>query len=67
MSDADVALLEARRSAILVKLSDPDLDRPNASGSGHTIDRQGYRQSLLNELERINTLIAKMAGPFEVI
>lgn len=64
----DLENLVARRSEIFAKLANlGSLDAPNASGSGHTLDRVGYRRSLLDELKSINSLIASASGPWEVM
>jgi hypothetical protein len=64
----DLENLLARRSEIATKLANLGaLDNPNATGSGHQIDRVGYRRSLLDELAQINRLINALGGPWEVM
>lgn len=64
---SDLENLKARRAEIYATLASLGaLDGPNASGSGHTIDRIGYRRSLLEELKALNELITAAGGPWEV-
>lgn len=56
--------LLARRDAILDELAAMSATTagglPNRTGPGVNIDHQGYRQSLWNELNQLNTQLAKM-------
>lgn len=65
----NVELLQTEKSRIIAKLADLDLN-PNASGSGHTIDRVGARESLMRQLANINELLVYEnvveGGPWEV-
>ena len=66
----DLENLKTRRTAIYTELSELDATRaggkPNAGGSGNTIDHVGYKRSLYDELDRINAQIAAAEGPWEV-
>jgi hypothetical protein len=61
--------LRAERTRILTALQEAPL-KPNASGSGHTIDHVGYRMSLLDALsaieKQIDDEVARADGPWEV-
>lgn len=65
----NVELLNTEKTRILTALATFDLN-PNASGSGHTIDRVGGRESLLRQLANINELLIHEQvvedGPWEV-
>lgn len=65
----NLELLNTEKTRIITALSTFDLN-PNASGSGHLIDRVGGRESLLRQLKDINALIelenVVEGGPWEV-
>ncbi|MBC8875139.1 MAG: hypothetical protein H8E44_37435 [Planctomycetes bacterium] len=70
MSATDVANLKARRTAIYAELAALGATKagglPNSTASGDDIDHQGYKQGLYDELAKIEDLLVKIQGPWEV-
>ena len=70
MATTDLTYLKARRSAILLELSNMSATEagglPNHSGKAN-VDHVGYRLSLYRELEHISKLIDQICGGWEVV
>lgn len=60
----EIESLQARKDTILSELATLT-SAPTYSIDGQWVDHNAYRQSLMNELEKLNELIANAEGPFE--
>jgi hypothetical protein len=61
----DLENLLTRRSAILAELA-AGPSKPSYTIDGQSVDWNGYRSSLLNELTMLNGQIAAAEGPWEI-
>ncbi len=61
---SELEALQARKDTILTELSTL-ASQPSYSIDGQWVDHAAHRQALLNELARLNELIAQAEGPLE--